>query len=97
MQLHALLIFMDSIRLVGDIQPIPTVLSNTQDAHMDSIPGSAEIAGNPTDLVDTAITRLDTFNNRYRQTLSTFITVINGISRVCHPNRRRSNLTDHCA
>ena len=73
-------------QMLGDIQPIPTVLSNTQDVHMDSILGSAEIAGNPINLVDTAMTRLDTINNGYRQTLSTFIMVINGITRVCHPN-----------
>ena len=70
----------------GDIQPVPTVLGNTQDPRMDSISSSAEIAGNPTDLVDTAMTRLDTVNTGYRQTLSTFITVINDITRVCHPN-----------
>ena len=52
--------------MLGNIQPIPTVLSNTQDMHMDSILSSAEIAGNPTDLVDTAMTRLDTINNGYR-------------------------------
>ena len=73
-------------QMLGDIQPIPTILSNTQDMHMDSILSSAEIAGNPTNLVDTAMTRLDTINNGYRQTLSTFIMVINGITRVCRPN-----------
>ena len=70
----------------GITQLGPTVLGNTQDPHMDSIPGSAEIAGNPTDLVGTGMTQLDTINARYRQTLSTFSTVINGITRVCHPN-----------
>jgi len=53
---------------------------------MDSIPGPAKIAGNSIDLVDTAMTQLDAINTRYRQTLSTFSTVINGITLVCYPN-----------
>ena len=69
-----------------DVQPVVTVISNTQDAHMDSIPGPAKLAVNSVDLVDTAMTRLDTINTGYRQTLSTFSTVVNGITRVCHLN-----------
>ena len=80
----------------GDIQPVPTVLSNTQDVQVDSIPGPAKITVNSIDVVDTAMTQLDTINTGYRQTLSTFTTVINGITLVCHPNRRRS-LTDDYA
>ena len=73
-------------QMLGNIQSILTILSNTQDVHMDSILSSVEIAGNPTDLVDTVMTWLDTINNGYCQTLSTFIMVINGITQVCHPN-----------
>jgi len=50
---------------------------------MDFIPGPAEIA---IGLVDTEMNQLGTINTGYRQTLSTFGTVVNGISRVCHPN-----------
>jgi len=70
-----------------DIQPVPTVLSHTQDAHMDPIPDPAETAVDALGLVDT----------RYRQTLSTFSTVINGIIGVCHFNARWSSLTDNHA
>jgi len=70
-------------QVLGDIQPVPIVLGNTQVAHMDSIPGSVQIA---IGLVDTAMTQLDTINTGYRQTLSTFSTVVNGITQVCHPN-----------
>jgi len=76
-----------SHQVPGNIQPVPTVLGHTQDAHMDPIPGPAEIAVNALGLVDTG----------YRQTLSTFSTVINGITRVCHPNSRWSSLTDNHA
>ena len=69
-----------------DVQPVLTVLGNTQEAHIDSIPGPAKISVNSIDLVDTVMTQLDTINSGYRQTLSTFTTVINGITRVCHPN-----------
>ena len=31
------------------------------------------------------MTKLDAINTRYRQTLSIFSTVINGITNVCHP------------
>ena len=75
----------------GDVQPFPTVLGSTQDAQMDSITGSARFA---IGVVDTAVTQLDTINTGYRQTLSTFSTVVNGITRVCHPNCRRSSFTD---
>ena len=67
----------------GDIQPVPTVPGNIQDADMDCIPGAAKTA---VGLADAAVTPLDTINTGYRQTLSTFTTVINGINRVCHPN-----------
>ncbi|KIM57760.1 hypothetical protein SCLCIDRAFT_1119387 [Scleroderma citrinum Foug A] len=64
-------------KVPDDIQPVPTVLGNTQDA-------------------EAAITQLDSINTGYRQTLSTFSTVVNGITRVCHPNRRQPCLTnDH--
>jgi len=76
-----------SYQVPGDIQPVLTVLGHTQDAHTDPISGPAEIAVNALGLVDT----------RYRQTLSTFSTVINGITRVCHPNGRQSSLTDNHA
>ena len=78
----------------GDIQRVPIALGNTQDAHMNSIPGPAKIAVNAIGPVDTTMTQLDTINTGYRQTLSTFSTVVNGITRVCHPNGRRPNLTD---
>ena len=71
-----------------DIQPGLTVLSHTQDTHMDPIPGSVDIAVNALGLVDTT---------GYCQTLSTFSTVINGITIVCHPNSRWSSLTDNHA
>lgn len=71
----------------GDIQPVPTVLGYTQDAHVHPrIPGLAKIAVDSIDLVDTAMTQLDTINTGYRQTLNTFSAAINGITRVCHPN-----------
>ena len=69
-----------------DVQPVLTVLGNTQDARMDSIPGPAKVAVNSIDLVDTAMSQLDIISIGYRQTLSTFSTVINGITHVCHPN-----------
>jgi len=78
----------------GDIQPVPTVLGNTQDAHMDTIPSLAKNAVDAIGLVDTAVTQLDAINTGYRQTLSTFSTVVNGITRVCHPNGRWSSLAD---
>jgi len=63
---------------------------------MGSIPSPAEIAVNALDLIDSAMIQGDAINAGYRQTLSTFSTVINGISRVCHPNARQSSLTnDH--
>ncbi|KIM53042.1 hypothetical protein SCLCIDRAFT_1223218 [Scleroderma citrinum Foug A] len=68
----------------GDIQPVPTV-GNTQDAHMDPIPGPANIAIDAIGPVDTAVTQLDAIHTAYRQTLSTFSTVINGITRI-HPH-----------
>jgi len=74
-----------SHQVPGDIQPVPTLLGHTQDAHMDPIPGQAEIAVDAHGPVDTG----------YRQTLSSFSTVINGIIGVCHPNGRRSSLTDN--
>ena len=78
----------------GDIQPVPTVFGNTQVAHMDCIPGPAKIAVNAIGLIDTTMTQLDAINTEYRQTLSTFSTVVNGIIGVCHPNGRGSSLTD---
>jgi len=54
---------------------------------MDPIPDPAETAVDALGLVDT----------RYRQTLSTFSTVINGIIGVCHFNARWSSLTDNHA
>ena len=78
----------------GNIQPVLTVLGNIQDAHMDSIPGPARIAVSAIGLVDTAMTQLNATNTGYRQTLSAFSTVVNGITRVCHPNGRQSSLTD---
>jgi len=94
---HAATCIADAYRfhqVPGDIQPVPTVLGNTQDAHMDSIPGPMQIAANALGCVDTAMTQLDAINTGYRQTLSTFSTVVNGITRVCHPNGRQSSLTD---
>jgi len=78
--------------MLSDIQPVATVLGNTQDAGMDSVPGPAQIAVNTFGFVDTAM--LGATNPGYRQTLSTFITVVNGIIGVCHPNVRPSSLTD---
>ena len=78
----------------GNIQLVLTVLGNIQDTLMDSIPGPARIAVNEISLVDTAMTQLDAINTSYRQTLSAFSTVINGITSVCHPNGRRSGSTD---
>ena len=86
--LHAFTYISDAyefFQVPGDIQLVPTVLSNTQDAHVDSISGPAKIAVNSIDVVDAAMSQLDTVNTGYRQTLSTFSTVINGITRVCHP------------
>ena len=78
----------------GDIQPVPTVLGDTQDAPVDSVAGPAQIAADTTGQVDSATTQLDAITTTYRQTLSTFSTVVNGITGVCHPNTRRSSLTD---
>jgi len=92
---HAATCISDAYRfhqVPDDIQPVPIVLGDIQDVDMDSIPGSAKIA---IGLVDTAMAPLDTMNTGYRQTLSTFITVVNGIIGVCHPNARRSSLTDN--
>jgi len=55
----------------GNLQPVPTVLGNTQDAYMNSIPGPAQIVVNAPSLVDTAMTQLD--NTGYRQTLTSVI------------------------
>ena len=78
----------------GDIQPVPTVLGDAQDASVDSVAGPAQIAADTTGQVDSATTQLDAITTTYRQTLSTFSTVVNGITGVCHPNTRRSSLTD---
>ena len=78
----------------GDIQAVPTVLCNTQDSHMNYIPDPAELTVNAIGPVDTAISQLDVINIGHRQTLRTLSTVANGITRVCHPNSRRSSLTD---
>jgi len=78
----------------GEIQSVPPVLGNTQDAHMYSISGPAQDAVDAIGRVDTAMTQLDVINTAYRQTLSTFSTVVNGITMVCHPNGRRPSLTD---
>jgi len=77
-----------SFHAVNHIQSIPT---GVEDADMDSIPGPANIE---IGLVDTAMTQLDTTNTGYRQTLSTFSSAVNGITRVCHPGCGRSSLTD---
>ena len=77
-----------------DILPVPTVLGNTQDTRMGSISGTAKITVNTLSLVYTAITQLDVTNTGYPQTLSTFNTVVNGITRVFHPNGRRLSSTD---
>ena len=61
---------------------------------MDSTPGPAKIPADALGFVDTAMTQSDTINTGYRQILSTFTTVVNGITRVCHPHNRRSSLTD---
>ena len=61
---------------------------------MDSIPGPAEIAVNAIDLVDATMTQLDATNTGYRQTLSAFSMVVNGITKVCHSNGRPSSSTD---
>lgn len=50
----------------GGIQPVPTVLCNIQDVHMDSIPGPEKTAVNAFGLVDTAMTQLDSTNTGYR-------------------------------
>ena len=51
----------------GDIQPVPTVPGNIQDADMDCIPGAAKTA---IGFVDAAVTPLDITNTGYRQTLA---------------------------
>ena len=75
----------------ADIALTQSIPTNLEDAVMDSIPGPANIE---IGLVDTAMAQLDTTNTGYRQTLSTFSTVVNGIIRVCHPSCGRSSLTD---
>ena len=61
---------------------------------MGPIPGPANIAIDAIGPIDTAVTQLDAIHTAYRQTLSTFSTVVNGITRVCHPNSRWSSLID---
>ncbi|KIM51342.1 hypothetical protein SCLCIDRAFT_33521 [Scleroderma citrinum Foug A] len=68
----------------GDIQAVLTVLCNTQDSHMNCIPGPAELTVNAIGPVDTAISQLDVINIGHRQTLRTLSTVANGITRI-HP------------
>ena len=80
----------------GDIQPVPTVHGNT-DAPVDSIPDLAKIAVSAIGPVDIAMTQLDAIHTGFRQILSTFSTVVNGITGVCHPNGRRLSLTDYHA
>ena len=70
----------------GTIQLVPTVLGDIQGADMNTIAGPAETTVNAIGLVDSAMTQLDTINTGYRQTLSAFNAVVNGITRVCHPN-----------
>ena len=84
-------------QVVGDIQPVPTVLGDTQDAPVDSVAGPAQIAADITGQVDSATTQLDAITTTYRQTLSTFSAIVNGITGVCHPNTRQSSLTDMIA
>ncbi|KIM66068.1 hypothetical protein SCLCIDRAFT_399095, partial [Scleroderma citrinum Foug A] len=72
-------------KVPGDIQPVPTLLGNLQDAHMDSIAAPAQIAADTIGHVDTAMTQSDAITTTYRQTLSTFSTVVNGITRI-HPS-----------
>ncbi|KIM66108.1 hypothetical protein SCLCIDRAFT_399265 [Scleroderma citrinum Foug A] len=69
----------------GDIQPVPTVLGDAQDASVDSVAGPAQIAADTTGQVDSATTQLDAITTAYRQTLSTFSTVVNGITGI-HPS-----------
>ena len=76
-----------------NVQATLTVLDNTQ-GHIDSIPGPVQIAVNALHLVDTTMTQSGVINTEYHQTLSTFTTIINGITRVCHPHNRWPNLTD---
>jgi len=94
---HAATCIADAYRfhqVLGNIQPVPTVLGNTQDTHMDCIPGPAQVDVNALGHVDTAMIQSDAINTGYHQTLSTFTTVVNGITMVCHPNGRWSSLTD---
>ena len=94
---HATTCISDTYRfhqVPGDIQPVSTVLRNRQDARMDSTPSPAKIAVNALGLIGTAMIRVDAINTGYRQTLSTFSTIVNGITRVCHVNSKRSSLTD---
>ena len=94
---HAVTCIPDAYRfhqVPDNIQPVPTVLGNIQDTDTDSIPGPAEIAVNTLGLIDTAMTQLGTINTGYRQTLSTFSRVVNGMTRVRYPNGRRSSVTD---
>ena len=94
---HAATLIADAYRshqVPGDIQPVPTLLGNLQDAHMDSVAGPAQIAADTIGHVDTAMTQSDAITTTYRQTLSTFSTVVNGITRVRHPNGRRSTFTN---
>jgi len=71
-----------SYQVPSDIQAVLTVLGGTQDAHMDSTPDPAKIAANA-GLLDTAATKLDSTSAGYRQTLSTFSTVVKDITKVC--------------
>ena len=96
-RVHAATCIPDTYRfhqVPGDIQVVPTVLRNTQDSHMNYIPGPAELTVNAIGPVDTAMSQLDVTNIEHHQTLRTLSTVANGITRVCHPNSRRSSLTD---
>ena len=94
---HAATFIADTHRFhqaLGGIQHVLPVLDTTQGGRMDSIPGPAKIPADGLGFVDTPTSQLDAVNTGYRQTLSIFTTVVNGITGVRLPNGRWSSLTD---